>query len=163
MLQHATQFSFDRLKFIVPSAIVIAFAMTDRKLWFRFFVIVIIVFAGFHGYKSHRNDMTRYSGWTAHHQANLALVDRMRSQVDVGCATFASNLGVRGYANLLLGRSIHEHKTLDQALALREQRGGCVLVFLDGHWVFPDLPRYSQAILTWPDGRKTALTEGDIK
>lgn len=163
MLQHATEFSFDRLKFIIPSAIVIALAFTNRGVWLRLFVVTSIALAGVHGYKTHQNNMNHYSEWSRHHQANIALVERLMTQVDLNCATFASNLGVRGYANLLIGRSIYEYKSLDQALALNEQRGGCAAIFLEGRWVFPDLQRYSQAIVTWPNGRRIILAEGDIR
>lgn len=163
MLQHATEFSFDRLKFIIPSAIAIALALNDRSFWFRSFVIAATAFACLHGVKSHRSDMARYSDWSHHHQENIGLVERLREHVDFGCATFASNLGVRGYANLLIGRSIYEYKTLDQAHTLNRERGGCASVFLEGSWVFPDLQRYSQSIVIWPDGRKSVLKAGEIK
>ena len=163
MLQHATEFSFDRLKFIIPSAIMIALAFIDRSFWFRLFVISAIALACVHGIKSHQSDMARYSDWRPHHQANVALVERLREKVDFECATFASNLGVRGYANLLIGRSIYENKTPDQAYPLNRERGGCASVFLEGRWVFPDLQRYSQATVSWPDGRKSVLTEGEVK
>ena len=163
MLQHATQFSFDRLKFIIPSAIVIALAFIDRSFWFRSFVIAATAFACLHGVKSHRSDTAHYADWSNHHHKNIALAENLREQVDFECATFASNLGVRGYANLLIGRSIYEYKAPEQANALNRDREGCASVFLEGRWVFSDLPRYSQAIVNWPDGRKSVLTDGEVK
>ena len=163
MLQHATQFSFDRLKLIIPSAIIISLALIDRSSWFRSFVVVATAFACLHGVKTHRSDMAHYADWFSHHQENIALVELLREQVDFECATFASNLGVRGYANLLIGRSIYEYKTPEQALALNRERGGCASVFLEGRWVFPDLQRYSQAIVNWSDERSSVFTLGEVK
>jgi hypothetical protein len=87
----------------------------------------------------------------------------IREQVDYECTTFASNLGVRDYVNLLISRLIYGYRMPEQASVLNGEREGCASVFPKGRWVFPGLQRYSQAIVNWPDGRKSVLTDGEVK
>ncbi|OLY97124.1 hypothetical protein [Polynucleobacter sphagniphilus] len=143
MLEHATQFSFDRLKFIIPSAILISLGFAFSGVWFRLLLFALIVLASFHGYASHNDHMKNYSRWPEHHYANIALIQRLKEQVDFKCATFGSNLGVRAYANLLIGRSVYARSTPEQVIALNIEKGGCASIFLEGNVAYPDLPSYS--------------------
>ncbi|MBC7490141.1 MAG: hypothetical protein H7240_09515 [Glaciimonas sp.] len=58
MLQHATQFSFDRLKFIVPASLILAFLFSQFKTDGQVVLLVLILISSFHGYKSYKADMS---------------------------------------------------------------------------------------------------------
>lgn len=101
LLQHASMFSFDRLKFIAPSALLIALAFASYKVTAR------IVLAG-------------------------VLADDVLKEIDPACTVFASSFEVRGYANLLFHRGIHENATPEQAMTFLRSDHGCALVYLEG-------------------------------
>lgn len=157
VLQHATQFSFSRMKFMFPAAMLISIGLVDRKLWFRLLVITLTILSCFQGYELYRIDRDAYSSWAVYHRSNVELVERLKQQVDLRCATIASNTLVRGYDNLLFGRSIYEYQAPDQVFLLNEKRRGCVSVFLEGKMVLVDLNHYTKVTVTYPDGHEFVL------
>lgn len=152
LLQHAMQFSFDRLKFIVPAAFAIAFGFAVARVWLRAAVALALVLACLQGYGAYRADIDAQSAWIAADTANRALAAKVAAEIDPGCAVLASALKVRGYANLLFHRGMYEQKSLADLPGLIAQRKGCGGIFLDGEEVFVDLPRYTRATIIRPDG-----------
>ncbi len=153
MLQHAGEFSFDRLKFIFPAALLIAIAFARLARTARWLLALALLGACAQGWASYRADLARYGNWAAVDADNKALVQAIRQHTDLGCAVLLSP-GVRGYSNNLLGRGIHENKKPEDALPLlRREKNACAAIYLDGEWAYQDLPRYRSATITWPDGR----------
>lgn len=157
MLQHATQFSFDRLKFIFPASLILAFSFAQFEIKGRVVLLALILLSSFHGYKSYKADMSGYSSWGTIDTENRKLASRISDEVDVGCAVFSSNIGVRAYTNLLFHRGVYEHKFIQEASSLMAERNACASVFLEGAKAFPALPKYTTAIVTRNDGSTTVI------
>ncbi|QJP16547.1 hypothetical protein G3545_24670 [Starkeya sp. ORNL1] len=157
LLQHAMQFSFDRLKFIIPSAFIIAFGFAAARFWLRAAIALGLVVASMQGYRAYRHDIDARSAWIAADTANRALAGEVARVIDPGCAVLVSSLKVRGYANLLFHRGIHEQLSLTDLPGLIEVSRGCGGVFLDGEEAFVDLPRYTSATIIRADGTTTRI------
>ncbi len=146
LMQHAAEFSCDRLKVAVPLAMMVCFvawrlAPRPRATFLGFLVLALI-----QNYWAHRIEQGRIAAWTDIDRANRSIVSQLREQVDLGCAIIGSNIMVRGYAVLLLHRNIHETMSRDEFRA-EPDRGACARVYLPGAPAFPNLPRFSEAII----------------
>jgi len=159
LLQHATQFSFDRLKFIFPAALLLGLAFITLKTTGRALLAVLLVVAAFQNAHTYRSDLARYAGWTAIDRQNQALAGLVRGQVDLGCTLISTDMTVRGYANLLFHRSIHELQR--QPLDYHGEPGACAGLYLEGRDFRVDLPEYTRARLTLADGRQLTYAKVD--
>lgn len=157
MLQHAGQFSFDRLKFIFPASIVIAVGVTLRDFKTKILFLVLLIFASQQGYSSYRKDLRNYKLWKEVDYQNQLLTKAIKSSVDIKCSVLHSNLGVRGYANLLLGRGIYEYTSAKDSINLLEKTNSCSSVYIEGAWQYTDLQKYQSAIVTKVDHSQTKL------
>jgi hypothetical protein len=161
MLQHATQFSFDRLKFIFPAALILAVSFCRQNIKWRVFLGVLVILSCVQGYISYKDDLRVYSTWRDIDARNNKLAIKIASNVDITCTVFLSNLGVRGYSNDLFRRGIYEAKSPQESTALMAARNGCAAVYLEGVWAFPDLPRYTKATITYKNGSTQAIDHED--
>lgn len=152
MLQHATAYTFDRLKFIFPAAIIFAFCFARSKMIGRAFLFAASIAASFQGYKSYRADLANYSAWAAIDKSNRVFAEKVKASAASKCAVFVSSIGVRGYANLLFNHGVYEHMTPQDAEVLLRRRHGCELIYIEGSYAFPDLPKYSKATVRKEDG-----------
>lgn len=152
MLQHATQYTFDRLKFMFPAAIIFALCFARSKLIGRAMLFAALVAASLQGYKSYRADLVTYSAWGAIDKDNRALAEKVKASAASTCAVFASNINVRGYANLIFNHGIYEFTTPQDAEALLKRRDGCEFVYIEGSVAFPNMPKYSKATITKEGG-----------
>lgn len=157
MLQHATQFSFDRLKFLFPAALIISIAFVRLSNFWRFVLVISLVFASFQEYKSYRTDLSNYSKWGAVDIQNKYLFNSISKEVGIDCSVFLSNIGVRGYANSLLNRGMYENMTKDDSMDLIKKRHACSAIYIEGSWAYADLPHYNKAWITKPDGSTIKL------
>jgi hypothetical protein len=162
MLQHADQFSFDRLKFVFPIAIVICLSFARSAIAGRIVLVLAVCLASAHGYRSYKASLTEHAYWAQADMLNRSLVDAVSRATDLKCAVLLSNLGVRGYANILLGRGMYEYKSRDESRQLMDQRKACSAVYLEGDWIYSDLPRYKRATLTRSDGTIVEFQSLDI-
>ena len=101
--------------------------------------------------------MSGNSSWGPIDTENRKFASRILDEVDVECAVFSSNIGVRAYANLLFHRGVYEHKFIQEASSLMAERNSCASVFLEGAKAFPALPKYTTAIVTRNDGSTTVI------
>lgn len=162
MLQHAGQFSFDRLKFIFPAAIMMSVAFARLSGIWRILFAISILFASIQGYLSYRSDLTRYGAWPEVDFGNKLLANSVNKSINTECSVLLSNIGVRGYANLLFNRGIYEDKRRDDSIGLIQSTHACSAVYLEGEWSFIDLPHYKNAIITETDGTIFSLTPLEI-
>ena len=158
MLQHATQFSYDRLKFIFPAAITLAFAFARFTPRWRLVLLAFLMLASVHGYKSYTANLRTYSAWTRAVKSNETLAGKIAEKTDIGCALFASNRHVRGYASLLFHRGINEKKSPEETAALMAKSNACASVYLESVIPFPDMQQYTKAVITYRDGSTTVIT-----
>lgn len=156
LLQHAIQFSYDRLKFTLPAALLFALAFSRFTPSARAVFGIVMIVASIHGYASYRTELERDSAWRLADISNRSIASQVANSVDVECAVFASNLLVRGYANLLFNRGIHELMVPREAAILMARQGACASIYLEGSG--GDLPRYVKATIVRPDGLVTVIT-----
>ena len=77
MLQHASQFSFDRLKFIIPATILFSVGFASLKINGRIMLSLLLLVASIHGWISYKNDLKGYKSWAAIDAANRDLATRV--------------------------------------------------------------------------------------
>ena len=142
MLQHASQFSYDRLKFAVPAALILSLGYQQFHRLGRTVLIVLLSFAAIQGAISYKRDLHGYSRWAVVDAANRQLARQVASTAAFGCSVLSSNINVRGYANLLFGRGIYEFKSPADSQELIKAKGACANVYIEGDYAFTDLPRY---------------------
>lgn len=161
MLQHANVFSFDRLKFIFPASIIIAASFSRLSKKGRVFLYFTLIIASIQGYTSYKTDLGNYKQWGGIDAKNKFLASLISASTDVNCSVLLSNINVRGYANLLMNRSIYEFTPKEKSLELLEKNKSCSAVYIEGIPKFPDLPYYSSSLITKPDGKEILIAHLD--
>ena len=157
LIRHATDYSYDRLKFVVPAAIILALGFGRLGKDGRMALVVAVLVAAIDGYTSYRADLRAHAAWHEVDQANRALAARVGEAADVRCAVLLSRMEVRGYANLLFHRGIYGAKAMEDGPALMAQRDACAAVYLEGEPALDGLPRYTKAVVTRRDGATTTI------
>lgn len=166
MLQHATQFSYDRLKWLVPMS------MLSGLLLMHVSDQAIAVFSGLYIVAlgvcvwMYFGDLAGYASWESVARSNRMLVNEVSKQADLNCSVLLSNQKVRGYDNLVFGRGIHEFKSMADVRGAFKDASACSVVFVSGRQHFPDLPAYEKAVIVWPNGDQKAFVideAGDLK
>ena len=87
-------------------------------------LIGALAIASYQGYCSYREDLARYAFWGKKDKSNRALANKVIGASDQECTVYASNIAVRGYANLLFNHGIYEYKSWDDAAELLKTRKG---------------------------------------
>ena len=159
MLQHATKFSYDRLKFIIPAAIAIAFLFAQWPSKGQIALVILVSVASISGITSYHQNMMYYAPWTSIDAKNRIFASKLLKKLDSKCTIFGSNIGVRGYANLLFHHGIYEYITPSQLADLSKQRKACASVYLEGKWVAMDLQQYTKATIISKSGRQIIVSE----
>lgn len=152
IMQHAVQFSFDRLKWVVPIVLAVAFVVCEyagKRAAIPIILVTAASLAGLVGYKGQLESLTGF--WWPYAQANESAKDWTTSTLgqQYACATFTSNGGVRGYLNTTFGRGIYEWvPDLEAARSLTAIRGGCATVYIVTSGGLVDVPIISQVFVT---------------
>lgn len=158
MLQHASQFSFDRLKAVFPIGIYLSVCFAIASDDKRKFIVPIILTASAISFLQYQFEIRSARDFSPVHASNLKLVQEIGRTIDVSCASISSAMKVRGYDNVLFNRAIHENQSSPQkAWEAMVQNGGCGSVWIDGFQYAPDIPSYQKAIVQLPDGKSFAL------
>lgn len=150
------------MKFIFPASLILAFSFARLETKIRVPFLILIILSNFHGYKNYKVDNKIYSSWASIDASNRKLASHILEKANVGCAVFSSNLKVRGYANLLFQRGIYEGKSYLEASELLAKRNACASVYLLGTLVFPDLPKYTTAIVTHDGNSMVEINDDGI-
>lgn len=163
LLQHATEFSFDRLKFIFPAAILLSIAMSQESKSRRMLLAAAVALSCYHGVKTYKEEIASRRDWVTIDAANQDLARKIATEVDVKNAIFLSNTQVRGYANLLLHRGIYEWRSnIESSTFLKDSRATAA-VYLDGVMAYPDLPKFMSATITRKDGSTSRITCANLE
>jgi hypothetical protein len=145
MMQHAYQFSFDRLKLAVPLVLICAMAlwqarMPDRSPLALFGLTAAVIWSNVQIFG---HDVVYYKSWGSLNAANTRLVDRLAQDPDADCGPVGTNGTVRGYINVTFGRDIHENTTPEGLARRTELAPGCNFVFVQTvPSPFSDLPEF---------------------
>lgn len=157
MMQHATQFSFDRLKFVIPAAILISVSIAYLSGLYRYCVIFIVFAASILGVRDFDKSLQNYSEWKRIDGNNMLLVSKAKTLYDPSCSVFATSGAVRGYLNSLVRAGIYENKQVDDMAKLVTERKACAGVFLQANSPFIDLAGVEEIIIVKPDGQQIVV------
>lgn len=157
LVQHATEFAFDRLKFIPVAALVIALATAHAGRGGRAAIAAMLLLAAIDGGRSYANTLKPFARWDAIDRANHDLRDAVAARVDLGCATLFAQHEARGYSTLLFGRNIWDHALASNLQTAMARGDGCAAVFLSAEVAFQDLPRFTGADILTRDGTLTHI------
>lgn len=163
MLQHAVQFSFDRLKFSVPVAIVIAATLAQmlrNSKWVAGFSLGLLGLSLVQNIRTYNVDNLRFANWRTYDEQNKLLKNAIVSQVDLSCSVLGTNSSVRGYANFLFGRSIYEFTSASELQARAVQMNACAAIWIEQQMPYPDLPSFRQAAILRP-GHLPIIVQAD--
>lgn len=147
MMQHASEFSFDRLKAIVPAAILFAFAFARLFTPAKTTFLILLAAAFAQNIWSYERTLDTYAAWELIDRNNRLLVSEIEKVTDVSCADIASNMKIRGYANLLFHRGIRENVEREAWSDTTPRVSHCSSVYLQGELAFTDLPRFTSALV----------------
>jgi crotonobetainyl-CoA:carnitine CoA-transferase CaiB-like acyl-CoA transferase len=164
MMQHATQFSFDRVKFIVPAAIVLVAASVLAGRMMRSVLFALLAVACVGNVYTYREDIAAYAWFDPIDRDNRALVTALADATDGACTRYATNVNVRGYMNLLFERSITERFKETQIAQISEvfnTTGACHFIYLSGTHGEVDLPKLLGATVYQRDGSSIAFAVED--
>jgi hypothetical protein len=125
----------------------LAFGFTRFKTKGKIIISTLILLSCIQGYKSYKSDMKKYSVWTQIDANNKKILASISEKVNIECAVLATNMKVRGYANLLFNRGIYEYKSLQDLHKLSNERDACASIYLEGAFPFTDLPKYTKATI----------------
>lgn len=162
MLQHAVQFSFDRLKFVFPAAIIISLAFARLCRVWRYVLAVSLAFASIHGFSSYQMGLLHSRVWAEIDFRNKLLANSIIKSTNIDCSTLLSNFDVRGYSNLLFNRGIYENKSIEDSKELIKKTQACSAIYLEGRWGFTDLPYYKKAWVILANGDSFSLSHLEI-
>jgi hypothetical protein len=153
LLQHASQFSFDRLKAIFPIGIYLSICLAICSDIQRRLLTIGIMAASVISILHYQFEIKAAREFSPVHQYNLSVVEGIGNSIDLGCTSISSSMKVRGYDNVLFKRAIHEHqKSPKDAWESMKRHGGCGSVWIDGFQYAPDIPSYQKAVVMFLDG-----------
>jgi len=142
LMQHAYQFSFDRLKLAVPMLLLLAIyfermGYSERPLYlFSVAYLVISSNLQLFGY-----DALYYRPWGEINLSNKNLVDEFDKDPRSGCVLLGSTTLVRGYLNFTFNRDIVESTNFEELLALaKTDERYCGVGLIATRNEFVDLP-----------------------
>jgi hypothetical protein len=140
MMQHAIQYTFDRIKVIIPIIILIClcisvlwqsagnvmyrqeFIAKRRKILSIFAVTAILSISSF-SFVCYITDKSHWK-WDAPYLANNQVIAKqLTNEYTRENSIYATNVAVRGYANMLFERGIYERCSVERAIQIAEEKG----------------------------------------
>lgn len=158
MAQHAFQFSFDRLKLVLPlflaSALLLVQMQKNVQQKALLSAVALIVLSNIALYFF---DASKGAEWPRILMANRRIADAVLSRPESTCALMGTNGTVRGAMNLLFKRDILELMPLNLVMAEAQKRNACAVIYVSIESAAVDLPRVDSATLYTLDG--TVITQ----
>jgi len=162
MLQHASQFTFDRLKFIIPAAFIISIGFANSSKKIKYVVAIFLLIAAVQGFLSYKKDLSRYDTWGKIDLSNKRFAKLIEKKYSSECTIYSSNINVRGYANLLFKHGIYERKEISDSAELIQKRNACKIIHITGKFAFSDLPYFTKATVMESNGSVDVLSVENI-
>lgn len=168
LIENAGEFSYDRLKFAVPAAIVMAVTLAYSQFSSRMVITAAICVSCILGYWSYREDLKYYSTWETIDASNRSLQKKLAAEPGYDCAVLVTNIVTRAYPTLLFHKMFYETWKLPESADNVEytrkaiaKTSACKGIFLDGkmNWLPPytDMAEYVGVFVMTPDGQVKAI------
>ncbi len=161
LLQHATEFTFDRLKLATPLALVLALSLASAVVARDRLVIALlclgILVSARENVTTYQNQKAAFADWGVSVRSNESLRDRVAGVIDLTCADLGSNGPVRAYTNLLFNRAVLENASPEALEAHAHRTAACGTVFLSQTTLHIDLPEFRRATIRTADGKELVV------
>lgn len=140
LAQHATSYTFDRLKMSFLLAIMISYVWHNVNAKLNGFLLAIISISVIISVYQYRIDVKEFDSWKDIQQKNLNLIGQASNDVNWQCSVIYSDMRVRAYLNLITGRSVWERLPTPEEM---KSNAGCPVVIISGDMPYKDLQRIS--------------------
>ncbi|WP_431276293.1 hypothetical protein ACQ858_08570 [Variovorax ureilyticus] len=151
MLQHAWQFSYDRLKLVVPLSVLVASAfailLSAKRTAAWAFALILLALSFWQNSSQYLANRAEYAGWAQVTKDNERLLAEIKKSGTWDCAVVGANGSVRGYASLLFHRGVYEAVSSSRLQELAIELNRCAAIFLEQERFSFDLPRYTSATI----------------
>lgn len=138
LAQHATSYTFDRLKLSFMISAMICNLVLAHKGKQVLIYMMFIIYSCLMSFNSYRADVKQFQGWSDIQRANTVIANKIIDTKGFYCASIYNNTRVRAYLNLLIGRSIWERLPNDNELYVS---GECPVIVITGDIPFKDLQK----------------------
>lgn len=153
MMQHAHQFSFDRLKLGVPllliGALVAAHEGIPRRPVLLLGLVYLVIASNL---QTFGHATLHYRPWGDAVAENDRILRAFAADPLADCAVMGTDGSVRGYLNLAFGRDIAERTDRAAMVAAPPRPDPCGIAFVETRDVFRDLPAISAITVLDADG-----------
>ena len=152
LMQHAAQFSFDRLKVALPLILlcVIAIASVPRSAFATLLAVYLVVSSNLQIFA---HDKLYFASWGEAVSTNTEIVRALQNDPLYNCSLLSAKSGVRGYLNLAVGRDVFEYWSLERLMTEAREEQACGIVLIETTNLFVDLPLIDSIIVYDVNGR----------
>lgn len=148
MMQHAVQFSFDRLKFgillvILFNVFFLDFLTIRKNIYYILIILGLILLSVIQNIDTYKNTLKQYAIFESIHEKNIEFIDLIN--INNNKSILCSNIDVRGYFNLLINRSIYEGiQNLEKCKELAKERNASTAIFFSAEWIFNNVSGFDK-------------------
>lgn len=157
LAQHATSYTFDRLKLAFLLSIVFCELILKSKKAIKHIAFVILVAASALSFYSYKNDINKFSDWNDIQLKNIEIANKTKNTEGFNCARLFNNTRVRAYLNILFERSVNEYTPGNSELASFKNEN-CPVIMINGDIPYKDLQRIT-SVEVFRKGIKTETIE----
>lgn len=138
LAQHATSYTFDRLKlsFMISIMMCQIFLVTKGK--YVLVPVIFVICSCLISLVTYRADTGQFRNWKDIQKTNIVIANKVTGVKDYECASIYNSTRVRAYLNLIMGRSIWERLPSDIEKNANDK---CPLIVINGDIPFKDLQR----------------------
>jgi hypothetical protein len=149
MMQHASEFSFDRLKLSVPLFLIVTvFFVQMKRPGKPVYLIAAVYLILSSNLQIFAHDNLSYKTWGQTVAANDRLTDDFRADPQAECVLLGSPSNVRGYLNLTFDSDIVERSSIENLVTIvADDERYCGLALISTRHEFSDLPRITDIAL----------------
>lgn len=142
LAQHATSFTFDRLKLTFLLSILLASFLAEKKNNILFLSAIFLILSSYLSIFSYKLDIKKFPDWGKINDKNTEIALKLKSETSSKCVKLYSETRVRAYLNLLLHRSVHEG--LPTSIKDEQENNDCYIALIKGEMIEPDLQKINK-------------------
>jgi len=138
LAQHATSYTFDRLKLSFVISIMMCQTFLVSKGKWLFAPVTLTIISCILSFATYRSDVSQFRSWKDVQTANIAIASKALTVEGYDCASIYNSTRVRAYLNLIMGRSVWERLPTENE---KNAKGECPIIVINGDIPFKDLQR----------------------
>lgn len=138
LAQHATSYTFDRLKLSFVISIMMCQTFLVSKGKWLFAPVTLTIISCILSFATYRSDVSQFRSWKDVQTANIAIASKALAVEGYDCASIYNSTRVRAYLNLIMGRSVWERLPTENE---KNAKGECPIIVINGDIPFKDLQR----------------------